>query len=312
MTHVYHTPVLLTETLQFLNLQPAGVYVDGTVGGGGHAGEILKLLSEGGSLIGIDADEEAISFAKNRLRKFGDRVTLVQDNFRNLGSILKNLDVNMIDGLFLDLGVSSFQLDSPTRGFSFRSDKHLDMRMDRRQKLDAWTVVNCYSEKTLADILWEYGEERKSRSLAKRISIARKRQTINTTGELADLVRSVVGPRFLTKSLARVFQAIRIKVNQELQTLEEGLGIGLQMLRQGSRIVVLSYHSLEDRIVKNFFREEAARTIPSGSKLLPDRPKVARLKILTAKPIVPSAEEIRRNPNARSAKLRAAEKISSA
>ncbi len=309
MTYVYHTPVLLTETLQFLNPQPAGVYVDGTVGGGGHAEEILNLLSNAGRLIGIDADEEAISFVKTRLHRFGDRIALVQDNFRNLKSILKNLNVNAIDGLLLDLGVSSSQIDSPTRGFSFLGNERLDMRMDRRQKLTAWTVINRYAERDLAEIFWKYGEERHSRRLARRVCDARKRQPINTTGELAEIVRSVAGTSYLSKSLARVFQAIRIDVNEELRNLEDGLRDGIELLRAGGKVVVLSYHSLEDRIVKHLFKEESALSISSGSKLLPDQPRTARLKVLTKKPILPSAEEIQRNPRARSAKLRAAEKI---
>ena len=309
MTYVYHTPVLLHETLRLLNPRRDGLYVDGTVGGGGHAEEILTLLSGGGRLIGIDADQNAITFATNRLHRFADQVTLIHDDFRNVKSILKNLNIEGIDGLLLDLGVSTYQLDLGERGFSFRVDEPLDMRMDRRQKLDAWTVINRYPERTLADIFQRYGEERHSRRLARRIGLARKHHRIETSGDLAEVVRSVVGKRFLTKSLARVFQAIRIEVNQELRNLEEGLRDGLELLRVGGRIVVLSYHSLEDRIVKNFFKVEAAHLSPSGTKLLTDQPREARLKILTKKPVVPSIEEVRRNPHARSAKLRAAERI---
>jgi 16S rRNA (cytosine1402-N4)-methyltransferase len=310
MTYVYHTPVLLAETLRFLNPQSEGIYVDGTVGGGGHAEAILNHLSERGRLIGIDADQDATEFARNRLRRFGNRVALVQGNSRNVKCILENLKVNAIDGMLLDLGVSGRQLDDEVKGFSFRGNERLDMRMDRRQILDAWTVVNRYSEETLADIFWNYGEERLSRRLAKKIVHVRRSRVIETTGVLADLIRSVVGTRFLTKSLARVFQAIRIEVNKELRNLEIALRDGIELLRVGGRIVVISYHSLEDRIVKNFFKEEAAQTHPSGSKLLPDQPKVAQLKILTKKPIVSSREEIRSNSRARSAKLRAAEKVS--
>lgn len=309
MTYVYHTPVLLAETLQFLNPQPGGIYVDGTVGGGGHAEGILNLLSKSGTLIGVDADQTAIQFAIERLQQFGNRATLVHGNFANMKTILINLGVEEIDGLLLDLGVSSYQLEDATRGFSFQGNSRLDMRMDRGQKLDAWTVVNQYGGDELATIFWKYGEERHSRRLAEKIVYARRNRAIEKTGDLADLVQSVVGARFLTKSLARVFQAIRIEVNRELENLERGIRDGLGLLRVGGRVVVLSYHSLEDRIVKTIFKEEAAEVVPSGTKLLPDKPKAARMRILTRKPVVPSKEEIRVNPRARSAKLRAAEKI---
>ena len=309
MTYVFHTPVLLAETLQFLNPQPAGIYVDGTVGGGGHAEAILNVLSERGRLIGLDADRDAIEFATNRMKRFGNRVTLVQENFRNMKAILRSLKVDSIDGLVLDLGVSSHQFDDEGRGFSFQRDERLDMRMDRRQGLDAWEVVNRYPEERLAEILWKFGEEHSSRRLAATIVQHRLAKPIETTGALAEIVRRVVDVRFLTKTLARVFQAIRIEVNKELESLEIGLRDGTSILRSGGRIAVLSYHSLEDRIVKTVFREEASKLTRSDNKLLPDRPKAARLKILTNTPIVPSREEVRANPRARSAKLRAAEKI---
>ena len=308
MTYVYHTPVLLAETLQFLNPQPGGIYVDGTVGGGGHAEGILNLLSRSGRLIGIDADQTAIQFATKRLQPFGDKATLVHGDFSNMKTILEDLGVDAIDGLLLDLGVSSHQLEDATRGFSFQGDSLLDMRMDRHQKLNARTVINQYRENDLATIFWKYGEERNSRRLAEKIVRARRTQAIEKTQDLADLVRSVVGTRFLTKSLARVFQAIRIEVNRELENLERGLQDGLELLRVGGRVVVLSYHSLEDRIVKTIFKEEAAEVVSSGTKLLPDKPKAARVKILTKKPVVPSEEERRVNPRARSARLRAAER----
>jgi 16S rRNA (cytosine1402-N4)-methyltransferase len=309
MTYVYHTPVLLSETLQFLSPQPAGIYIDATVGSGGHAEAILNLLSERGKLIGFDADRDAIDFAANRLRRFGSRVTLVQENFRNMKSILRDLKIDSIDGLLLDLGVSSHQLDEVGRGFSFRGDDRLDMRMDKQQKLDAWTVINHYPKESLAEIFWKYGEERSSRRLATQIARHRAKEAIETTGALAEIVRSVVGTRFLTKTLARVFQAIRIEVNKELENLEIGLHDGVNLLRRGGRVVVLSYHSLEDRIVKVMLKEEASGFLTSNTNLLPRAPKAAQLKILTKKPIVASREETLANPRARSAKLRAAEKI---
>lgn len=309
MTYVFHTAVLLEDTLQFLNPQPAGVYVDGTVGGGSHAEAILNLLSERGRLIGFDADRDAVGFATNRIKRFGNQVTLVQENFRNMKAILRDLRVDAIDGVLLDLGVSSHELDEHGRGFSFQRDERLDMRMDRRQELDAWTVVNRYPEGALAEIFWKFGEERSSRRLAAAIVRHRVSKPIETTGTLAEIVQKVVGIRFLTKTLARVFQAIRIEVNKELENLEIGLRDGISLLRPGGRIVVLSYHSLEDRIVKTIFKEEASRSTRSSTKLLPDRPKEARLKILTKTPVVASREEVQANPRARSAKLRAAEKI---
>lgn len=309
MTYVYHTPVLLAETLQFLNPQPGGIYVDGTVGGGGHAEGILNLLSKSGRFIGIDADQTAIQFAMERLQPFGDKTTLVHGNFSNMKTILEDLGVDAIDGLLLDLGVSSHQLEHAARGFSFQGDSLLDMRMNRNQKLNARTVINQYRGNDLATIFWKYGEERHSRRLAEKIVRARREQAIEKTQDLVGIVRSVVGTRFLTKSLARVFQAIRIEVNRELENLERGLQDGLELLRVGGRVVVLSYHSLEDRIVKTIFKEEAAELVSSGTKLLPDKPKAARLKILTKKPVVPSEEETRVNPRAHSARLRAAERI---
>jgi 16S rRNA (cytosine1402-N4)-methyltransferase len=309
MTYVFHTAVLLKETLQFLNPQPAGIYVDGTVGGGGHAEAILNLLSERGRLIGFDADRDAVGFATDRIKRFGNQVTLVQENFRNMQAVLRDLKVDAIDGLLLDLGVSSHELDEHGRGFSFQRDERLDMRMDRRQELDAWTVVNRYPEETLAEIFWKFGEERSSRRLAEAIVRNRASKPIETTGALAEIIQKVAGSRFLTKTLARVFQAIRIEVNKELENLEIGLRDGTSLLRPGGRIVVLSYHSLEDRIVKTIFKEEATKSTRSSSKLLPDRPKVARLKVLTKTPVVASREEVQANPRARSAKLRAAEKI---
>jgi 16S rRNA (cytosine1402-N4)-methyltransferase len=309
MTYVFHTAVLLEETLQFLNPQPAGVYVDGTVGGGGHAEAILNLLSERGRLIGFDADRDAIGFATDRIKRFGNQVTLVQENFRNMKAILSDLKVDAIDGLLLDLGVSSHELDERGRGFSFQRDERLDMRMDRRQELDAWTVVNRYHEEALAEIFWKFGEERSSRRLAAAIVRRRASKPIETTRALSEIVQKVTGTRFLTKTLARVFQAIRIEVNKELDNLEIGLRDGTSLLRPGGRLVVLSYHSLEDRIVKTIFKEEASKSTRSSNKLLPDRPKAARLKILTKTPVVPSREEAQANPRARSAKLRAAEKI---
>ena len=296
----YHEPVLCREALSFLLTDKDGVYVDGTLGSGGHAESICEQLSPRGRLIGFDADGDAIAEAGKRLQRFGERVTIVEANFRLLRERLAGAK---IAGLLLDLGVSSHQLDDGTRGFSFRSDDRLDMRMDRRAQFSAWDVVNTYPEEQLAKILWEYGEERLSRRIARSVVRARP---VDTTGSLASIVERCVGGRFLTKSLARVFQALRIEVNSELASLREVLAAVPDVLQPGGRCVVISYHSLEDRIVKDFFRAEAAERIPSGNALVPDTPRVPRLTLLTKKPVVAGKEEYERNPRARSAKLRAA------
>ncbi|MEW5798898.1 MAG: 16S rRNA (cytosine(1402)-N(4))-methyltransferase RsmH [Bacteroidota bacterium] len=305
----YHVPVMLNEVLAHLVTTPDGIYVDGTLGGGGHAEKILERLSPHGTLIGIDTDADAIQEAGRRLKHFQSSLQLVHDNTSHIADILRSKQITAIHGLLLDLGVSSFQLDEASKGFSFRGDERLDMRMDRRQSLDAHSVVNTYDEEHFADILWKYGEEQQSRRIAR--AVARKRETapIETTGQLASIIESVVGGRFLTKTLARVFQAIRIEVNNELERLQNILHDSLDCMATGGRIVVISYHSLEDRIVKKFFASSAATHIPSGNKFQPDAPRVPELRIITKKPIEASEEEQRINPRSRSAKLRAAERV---
>jgi 16S rRNA (cytosine1402-N4)-methyltransferase len=301
-----HASVLLDETVSYLLTDPTGVYVDATVGGGGHAEAMCERLQESGRLICCDADADAIAVARERLQQFGDRVLFVHSNFRNLRNELQHLGITMIQGLLLDLGVSSFQLDEAEKGFSFRTDARLDMRMDRGQALSGWHVVNEYAEPALASVLWKYGEERNARRIARRVARARP---VDTTRALSEIVAAAVGKKFLTKSLARVFQAIRIEVNDELKNLEQLLHDSVSMLSPGGRIVVLSYHSLEDRAVKTMFRREASTRISSGHKYVPDETVIPRLKILTRKPVVASPSEIARNPRARSAKIRVAERI---
>ena len=305
MSDPYHVPALLQEAVDFLISDPAGAYVDGTVGGGGHAEEICRRLAPAGRLICFDADADAIEYSARRLAASAPRVEFVNANVRLLATELSVLSIRQIHGLLLDLGVSSFQFDEGSKGFSFRSDDPLDMRMDRRQSLTAQTILNGYSPEELADIIRQFGEERYAKRVAGRIVVARP---LATTGELASAVRSAVGERFLTKSLARVFQALRIAVNDELTALREILRDATGLLAPGGRIVVISYHSLEDRIVKEFFRDEASETLPSGHKLIPDAPRKARLRLLTKKPLRPGDDESRRNPRVRSAKLRAAER----
>jgi len=305
----YHTPVLLNEALEHLITTPEGIYVDGTLGGGGHAEKICERLTGKGLLIGIDADADAIREAGERLKQFQSLIQLVHDNTAHIATILHSKQISTIHGLLLDLGVSSFQLDEASKGFSFRGNERLDMRMDKRQPLDAYNVVNTYSSEELADIIWKYGEEKQSRRIARAIENKRTVASIETTGELSSIIEGVVGGRFLIKTLARVFQAIRIEVNDELERLQNILKESLQFLAVGGRIVVVSYHSLEDRIVKKFFNECAATSIPSGNKFQPDTPRIPELKVITKKPIEASEQEQKMNPRSRSAKMRVAERV---
>jgi len=302
MSTAYHTPVLCDAAVRILVSDPSWTYVDGTLGGGGHAEAICRRLSESGHLIACDRDEDALAFSRERLAGFAGRITFVHTDLGSLGSHIRQ---GPIGGLLLDLGVSSFQLDEGSRGFSFQGVHPLDMRMDRRQRRTAAEVVNTSSERILSDILFRYGEERSARRIARAI-VARR--PLETTSELRRAVEEAVGPRFLVKSLARVFQALRIEVNQELDQLGRVLETVTPLVCAGGRVVVISYHSLEDRIVKEFFRREAADRIPSAHRLVPDQVRIPVLRILTRRPIVPAPEEVKENPRARSAKLRAAEK----
>jgi 16S rRNA (cytosine1402-N4)-methyltransferase len=305
-TSRYHVPVLLDEVISALVTDREWTYVDGTLGGGGHAEALCRLLEGAGRLIAFDADEEAIRFSRERLQEYASRTTFVHANFRILGPELKRLGVSGVGGILLDLGVSSRQIDDPMRGFSFRADEPLDMRMDRRLARTAREVVNDTPTDRLADLLYQYGEERASRRIARTIA---SRRPLATTGDLSRAVEEAVGGRFLVKTLARIFQALRIEVNGELASLSDALVQGLECLRPGGRLVVIAYHSLEDRIVKEFFRHEAATSIRSGNKLVPDTPREARLKVLTPKPIEPGVPEVERNPRARSARCRVAERL---
>jgi 16S rRNA (cytosine1402-N4)-methyltransferase len=299
----YHEPVLCTEALRYLITDNSGIYVDATVGGGGHAEAICRQLGAQGKLIGFDADVDAIVEAEKRLLPYASQVTLIRDNFRSMVDTLAARGIGQVAGILFDLGVSSFQLDTGAKGFSFRADELLDMRMDRRRGLRAWDVVNTYPEERLTQVLREYGEEYGARRIAR--AIVRQRP-VDTTGALRAVVERCVGGRFLTKSLARVFQALRIEVNEELPNLSQALGNVPGLLQPAGRCVVIAYHSLEDRIVKEFFREEASDRIRSAHKYLPDVPRAPQLEILTRKPVTAGEAEQARNPRARSAKLRAA------
>ena len=305
MVNSFHIPVLTQEILNYLNLKKGGVYIDCTLGGGGHSKAILENIYPQGSLVGIDQDKEAIETAKEELKSYIDKVKLIKGNFKNLDGILSDLKIKTISGIVFDLGVSSHQLKKKERGFSFQEDSYLDMRMDLTQEFKADILLNSYSEKDLAEIFEKYGEERFSRRIARLIVTERKKKAITTTKELTDLIiRSL--PRTKKRltwrihPATRVFQAIRIEVNQELKALEKGLNQAIRALEDKGRICVISYHSLEDRIVKHLFKEVEREGKGQGDY---------GLKIITKKPIRPSSEEIRENPKARSAKLRVAEKI---
>lgn len=309
MNNEFHIPVLIDEVLKYLHPVKDGIYVDCTLGGGGHARNILQGLSNKSKLIGFDIDAEAISKARCNLIDYKDQLVLIQDNFINLRERLNDLNVELIQGFLLDLGVSSYQIDSGYRGFSFQSDNRIDMRMDKTQSLDGWNVVNKYEIERLTDIFRKYGEEINSRRIAKKIIDVRNIKSIDTTRELADVIESAVGKKFLIKTLARIFQAIRIEVNNELQNLQHVLHNVIEILDKGSRIVVISYHSLEDRIVKQCFRNESMNRLHNKNKMLPDIMLKPNLKVLTKKPVRAKEEEVKCNQRARSAKLRAAERI---
>jgi len=305
MVNSFHTPVLTKEILKCLNLKKGGVYIDCTLGGGGHSKAILENIYPHGLLIGIDQDTEAIETAQEELKRYIDKVKLVRGNFKNLLRILSDLNIEKVTGIIFDLGVSFHQLKEKKRGFSFKEDSPLDMRMDLTQKFNAEIIVNSYSEKDLAEIFKNYGEERFSRRIARVIVRERKKKAITTAKQLADLIiKTLPGDKkkktWRIHPATRVFQAIRIEVNQELKNLEKGLDQAISVLEDRGRICVVSYHSLEDRIVKHLFKE-AER---AGKEQ-----KNYGLEILTKKPIRPSFEEVKDNPKARSAKLRAAEKI---
>jgi 16S rRNA (cytosine1402-N4)-methyltransferase len=301
--------VLVDEVFYYLHAENEGVYVDGTLGGGGHAESLLIKSPPSTRVVMFDVDTEALQFSQKRLRVFVDRVVYIHDVFSNMKKQLSKNNIDAVDGVLLDLGVSSHQIDSRERGFSFQHEGRLDMRMNREQPITAATIVNSYDAQQLAAIFRTYGEERHSGRIARKIVDARKKNPIETTHQLSSLIEAAVGRHLIQKSLARVFQAIRIEVNNELERLRQGLQSAFESLRIGGRLVVISYHSLEDRIVKEFFVRESSTRIRASNKLLPDIQRQPRVTVLTRKPVRPSSDEISKNPRARSAKLRAAEKI---
>ncbi|MEN3037547.1 MAG: 16S rRNA (cytosine(1402)-N(4))-methyltransferase RsmH [Candidatus Kryptonium sp.] len=302
----FHIPVMLNEVMKFLITRDDGIYVDGTIGGGGHAEEILKRTKA--KVIGFDIDPKAIEFASERLKSFKDRILILNKNYADLKDSLRELGIEKITGFLLDLGVSSFQLDHGG-GFSFRFEDKLDMRMDRSSDLTAEYILNNYSEREIADIIFKFGEEPKAKSIAREVVRYRKKKKIETTSELVKVIDKVASKKYRLKILARVFQALRIAVNREIDNLKIALESVVDVLEKGGRIVVISYHSLEDRIVKTFFKENEKKCVCSSDVSKCECGKVQVLKVLTKKPIVPSEREISLNPRSRSAKLRAAEKL---
>ena len=303
-----HKPVLLEECIDGLNIKSDGIYIDGTLGGAGHSRKIVEKLSDNGLLIGIDRDEEALCVAKERLKKFGN-VKYVHDNHDNIKKILEDLNIDKVDGILLDLGVSSYQLDERNRGFSYLGENNLDMRMDKSQKLTAKDVVNTYSQERLADIIYEYGEEKFSRQIAKNICIEREKSPIITTKQLVQIIEKSI-PKSKQKDghpAKRTFQAIRIEVNNELGVFEKSLKDALDLIDVNGRICVITFHSLEDKICKEIFK--SVSEIDKNIKKLPIIPEEFQPKYKIIANIKPSKEELENNPRSRSAKLRVIERI---
>ena len=302
-----HKSVLLYETIDGLNIKPDGIYVDGTLGGGGHAYEVCSRLGEKGSIIGIDQDAAAIEAASARLKDFGEKVTIVRSNYCDMKSRLHELGIDKVDGIVLDLGVSSYQLDTAERGFSYREDAPLDMRMDTRQEMTARDIVNDYSEVELFRVIRDYGEDKFAKNIAKHIVAAREKQPIETTGQLTEIIRQSIPMKFQKKSghpAKRTFQAIRIELNRELDVLRETLDDMIELLNPGGRLCIITFHSLEDRIVKSAFRKNEDPCICPKHFPVCVCGNVSKGSIVTRKPILPSEEELEYNSRSKSAKLR--------
>ena len=305
-----HKSVLLYETVGSLNIKPGGIYVDGTLGGGGHAYEVCKRLG-GGRLIGIDQAADAIRAAGERLAPFKDKVTIVRSNYQNIENVLKELNIEKVDGIYLDLGVSSYQLDTASRGFTYREDAPLDMRMDQRNPTTAADIVNGYSEMELFHIIRDYGEDNFAKNIAKHIVKARAEKPIETTGELSEIIKAAIPAKVRATGghpAKRTFQAIRIELNHELEVLTNSIDGMIDCLKPGGRLCIITFHSLEDRIVKNAFRKNENPCICP-----PDFPvcvcgRKSKGRVVTRKPIVPSDEELEENRRSKSSKLRVFER----
>lgn len=307
-----HKSVLLYETVDELNIKPDGIYVDGTLGGGGHSYEIAKRLSEGGRLIGIDQDEDAIKAASKRLEPYMDRVTIVRNNYCNMDKVLDELGIDKVDGIMLDLGVSSYQLDAADRGFTYNVDTALDMRMDQRQEITAKDIVNEYSEFDLYRIIRDYGEDRFAKNIAKHIVAARHEKPIETTFELNDIIKAAIPMKVRATGghpSKRTYQAIRIELNKELEVLENSIDMMIDRLKPEGRLCIITFHSLEDRIVKTRFRnnENPCTCPPSFPACVCG--KVPKGRVITRKPVVPTDEEINENSRSKSSKLRVFERV---
>lgn len=307
-----HKSVLLYETVDELNIKPDGIYVDGTLGGGGHSYEIARRLSGGGRLIGIDQDEDAIKAAGKRLEPYMDRVTIVRNNYCNMDKVLDELGIDKVDGIMLDLGVSSYQLDAADRGFTYNVDTALDMRMDQRQEITAKDIVNEYSEFDLYRIIRDYGEDRFAKNIAKHIVAARQEKPIETTFELNDIIKAAIPMKVRATGghpSKRTYQAIRIELNKELEVLENSIDMMIDRLKPEGRLCIITFHSLEDRIVKTRFRnnENPCTCPPSFPACVCG--KVPKGRVITRKPIVPTDEEINENSRSKSSKLRVFERV---
>lgn len=306
-----HKSVLLEETIDSLNIKPDGIYVDGTLGGGGHALEVCKRLGEYGKIIGIDQDADAIGAATDRLKGYKDKVVIVRSNYENIGTVLQDLGIRKVDGICLDLGVSSYQLDTADRGFTYREDAPLDMRMDQRKDETAADIVNGYSEFDLYRIIRDYGEDKFAKNIAKHIVRAREECPIETTGQLIEVIKAAIPMKVRAVGghpAKKTFQAIRIELNHELEVLNNSIDTMIDLLNPGGRLSIITFHSLEDRIVKTRFRNnENPCTCP------PDFPvcvcgKVSKGRVVTRKPVVPSEEEMEENKRSKSSKLRVFER----
>ena len=307
-----HISVLLDETIEELHIKPDGIYVDGTLGGGGHAYHVCQKLSEKGRYIGIDQDADAIAASTKRLEPFKDKVTIVRDNYVNMPKVLHDLGIEHVDGILLDLGVSSFQLDEKERGFTYREDVPLDMRMDQRQEITAKDIVNEYSEFDLYRIIRDYGEDRFAKNIAKHIVAARQEKPIETTFELNDIIKAAIPMKVRATGghpSKRTYQAIRIELNKELEVLENSIDMMIDRLKPEGRLCIITFHSLEDRIVKTRFRnnENPCTCPPSFPACVCG--KVPKGRVITRKPVVPTDEEINENSRSKSSKLRVFERV---
>lgn len=307
-----HKSVLLRETIDSLKVKPGGIYVDGTLGGGGHAFELCSRLGKDGRLIGIDQDEAAISAASERLSEYKGQVTIVRSNYSRMPQVLDELGIGKVDGIYLDLGVSSYQLDTPERGFTYREDVPLDMRMDQRKPMTAADIVNAYSEEKLYRVIRDYGEDKFAKNIAKHIVRKRQEKPIETTGELVEAIKAAIPARVRITGghpAKQTFQAIRIELNGELEVLESSIDRMIERLNPKGRLAVITFHSLEDRIVKHKFRENEQPCICP-----PDFPvcvcgRVSKGRVITRKPIIPTEEEEKENNRAKSSKLRVFERV---